>query len=241
MFLCLANCSYPQVTRAFSSRSRPASQLALSPADHARVGLLRIPWHLVQLVEAWYRLHVPHHPHPHVVIRQGPAHRGDVLPQVLRIRRRRDCACDRWMRDHPFEEELRPGLYPQLAGEIRQWPPCHDLVQPSFLERHVDEDGRAAVRCRASGPTSSTSSDFIHFVGMARPEDFRGRASRRWRAISLPPVVSGICTARGITATIQGIDKADYRATLRQHQPGLCSRSCRHSTSPTTIPTRPSS
>jgi hypothetical protein len=76
MFLCLANCSYRQVTSEFSSRSRPASQLALRPADHARVRLLRIPWHLVQLVEAWYRLQVPHHPHPHVVIRQGPAHRG---------------------------------------------------------------------------------------------------------------------------------------------------------------------
>jgi hypothetical protein len=100
MLWCLANCSCPQVTRAFSSRSRPASQPELRRADHARVHLLRIPRHLVQLVEAWYRLHEPHHPHPHVVIRQGPAHRGDVLQQVLRIRRRWDCAGDRWRRDH---------------------------------------------------------------------------------------------------------------------------------------------
>jgi hypothetical protein len=60
--------------------------------------------------------------------------------------------CGRWkrhrdgrIRNHPFQEEARPGLGPELFREAGQRMTLDELVQPCLLERHVDRDRCAMV------------------------------------------------------------------------------------------------
>ena len=91
-------------------------------------------------------LDVFNHALAHRLVRHRTPGRCHILHHMVYLRRGRNGAGNRRMREDKLQEKSRPGIGAELCGPVRHWMTRDMLERAAPPEGPVDNDGNALVR-----------------------------------------------------------------------------------------------